>query len=96
MNANGSTSDTVSIPEEIDSWYASKFLRSSLASRAMLWMHTNPLKSPKIFAVLTPRPEYRFTSFDAWRRVMWRPGGLPRKTREAIAVAVAVANQCVY
>ena len=89
-------SDIIAVPEDIDAWYTSTFLKSSFPARLLLRSYANPLKAPKIFRVLQPQPEYRYTAFDAWRRAMWRPGGLPRQAREAIAVAVAVANQCVY
>ena len=86
---------TVSVPADVSAWYESKFLKPSFCGQFLSGFGA-PLRDPKIFAVLKPRPIYRFAAIDAWRRMMWRPGGLPRRTREAIAVAVSIANQCLY
>ena len=95
MSINIRNLPDVPVRDDISAWYKSKFLDQSLLGR-LLSRFSGPLSDPKIFAVLKPRPAYQFAVIDAWRRMMWRPGGLSRRTREAIAVAVSIANQCLY
>jgi alkylhydroperoxidase family enzyme len=85
-----------SLPSDVTQWYATRFLRQSAVGRLLAQLFGKALRDPKIFDVLKPRPRYRFAAIDAWRSAMWHPGGLTRRTREAIAVAVSLANQCVY
>ena len=95
MNIETKKWRSVTVPSDICAWYEAKFLKRSVSGR-LLSPFGAPLRDPKIFAVLKRRPAYQFAAIDAWRRMMWRPGGLPRRTREAIAVAVSIANQCLY
>jgi alkylhydroperoxidase family enzyme len=83
-------------PADIDQWYQSRFLRPSLVGRLLGPFFGAALRDPKIFDVLKRRPRYRFAAIDAWRRAMWHKEGLSRRTREAIAVSVSLANQCLY
>ena len=82
--------------EEVAEWYRARFIKPSWFGRILAPFFGAPLSDPKIFAVLKNRPDYQFAASDAWRRAMWHQGGLPRRTREAIAVAVSTANQCLY
>jgi hypothetical protein len=54
-----------------------------------IWTH------PSIVATLGGRPAYLAAFKRTWRLLMW---GDPqwRRLREAVAVAVSTANQCVY
>jgi hypothetical protein len=54
-----------------------------------IWTH------PSIAATFGCRPEYLAAFKRTWRLLMW---GDPRwrRLREAVAVAVSTANQCVY
>jgi alkylhydroperoxidase/carboxymuconolactone decarboxylase family protein YurZ len=51
---------------------------------------------PKIIRVFEPRSAYRSAAIEVWETTLLRPGTLSAATREAIAVAVSIANQCVY
>jgi alkylhydroperoxidase family enzyme len=84
------------LPSDVSAWYHGRFLKPTLLGRFLGLFFGSALRDPKIFDVLKPRPAYRFAAIDAWRRAMWHAGGLRRRTREAIAVAVSVANQCHY
>lgn len=50
---------------------------------------------PSIAATFRCRPSYLAAFKETWRLLMWR---VPerRHLREAIAVAISTANQCVY
>jgi hypothetical protein len=86
----------VRIPDDVCSWYRGRFFKPTFFGRILATVFGSPLQDPQIFAVLKPRPAYRYAAIDAWRRSLWHDGGLSRRTREAIAVAVSVANQCHY
>lgn len=84
------------VPEDVPSWYHQRFFRFTWLSNFLAFLVGSPLGNPKIFATLKNCPAYQYAAIDAWRRAMWHTGGLPRRTREAIAVAVSTANQCLY
>jgi alkylhydroperoxidase/carboxymuconolactone decarboxylase family protein YurZ len=96
MKTQNDVQSDVRIPGDVSAWYHAQFLKPTLFGRLLTIFFGNALRDPKIFDVLKPRPAYRFAAIDAWRRTMWHPGGLSRRTREAIAVSVSVANQCHY
>ena len=54
-----------------------------------IWTH------PNILATFQCRPTYQAAFRNTWLSLMW---GDPRRRRlrEAVAVAVSMANQCVY
>lgn len=87
---------SVSIPENVDDWYLRTFFQPTRLGHLFGKSLGKSLRDPKIFAILRPRDAYRYAALDGWRRAMWHDGGLPRRTREAIAVAVSAANQCHY
>jgi alkylhydroperoxidase family enzyme len=99
MSLPFSNSDTpipdIPIPEDIRSWYRNRFKPTKLG-RVLGSVFGAPLQNPRIFAVLESRKAYKYAAIDAWRRAMWHTGGLERRTREAIAVAVSSANHCLY
>ena len=84
------------IPSDVSRWYCEQFLRPTPFGRLLGVVFGGALRDPRIFDVLKPRRAYRFAAIDAWRRAMWHASGLSRRTREAIAVSVSVANQCHY
>ena len=86
----------LNIPSDVNAWYHDRFSLCSWIGKAVTPFLGSPLSDPKIFNVLKPCPAYQFAAIDAWRRSMWHDGGLERRTREAIAVAVSAANQCLY
>ena len=81
---------------EFDEWFENKFPAKNFFGRLSRRYIGGALRDPRIFAVLAPRPAYHQAAFAAWRGAMWHSGGLRRRTREAIAVAVSIANHCVY
>lgn len=90
------SSRELSMPANVLAWYQSQLIRHNRIGWLIPKSAAGALYDPKIFDVLKPRAAYQFVAMDAWIRMMWRPGGLPRWMREAIAVAVSIANQCVY
>jgi hypothetical protein len=84
------------IPSDISAWYQSQLISHHGIGHLFPRWAVNSLYDPKIFHVLKPQPAYQFAAIDAWIRMMWRRGGLDRWMREAIAVTVSLANQCVY
>lgn len=88
--------DELKIPSNVDDWYHKRFFRYSLLGKILTPFVGSPLGNPKIFNALRDCSAYQFAAIDAWRRAMWHAGGLQRRTREAIAVAVSTANQCLY
>jgi len=86
----------VVIPPDIGVWYRSTMFSRSLLGRLTPTFLSQSIYNPQIFAVLKNRPSFQFAAQDAWRRMMWRKGGLSRLSREAIAVAVSIANSCCY
>ncbi|MEQ1828518.1 MAG: carboxymuconolactone decarboxylase family protein [Pirellula sp.] len=96
MNPRESYNAPITIPSNVDQWYHQRFMRNSWIGNMLTPIIGSPLGNPKIFNALRGCPAYQFAAIDAWRRSMWHAGGLPRRTREAIAVAVSVANQCLY
>jgi len=54
------------------------------------WTH------PSILATFRCRPAYQVSFKKTWLALMWGGETGERRLREAIAVAVSVANQCSY
>ncbi len=82
--------------EGTPAWYElMSFHRTWLGRLIPRWLLT-PVWDPKIFRVLQSRPAYLLSSIEAWQSTVWQAGALTKATREAIAVAVSTANQCVY
>lgn len=54
-----------------------------------------PLARPKVFQLFKPVPSYYRASVNTWC-VGMHAGPLRRDFKEAIAVAVSIANQCPY
>jgi hypothetical protein len=96
MSAPASCDLRIEVPEDVSQWYYTRFFKPTLVGRGLQVFFGESLRDPRIFSVLKPCPAYRFAAIDAWRRTMWHEGGLSRRAREAIAVAVSVANQCHY
>lgn len=77
-------------------WYESASLQPNWIGRLLPRFLLTPIRDPKIIRVLESRPAYRRASVGGWESTLLRPRSLPAATREAIAVAVSIANQCVY
>jgi hypothetical protein len=60
-----------------------------LAER-VIWTH------PNIAQTFRSRPAYLASFKKTWLSLMWGGDASDRRLREAIAVAVSAANQCVY
>ena len=86
----------VMIPPDIGVWYRSTMFSPSLLGRLTPKILSQSIYDPQIFAVIKSRPGFQFAAQDAWRRMMWRKGGLSRSSREAVAVAVSISNSCCY
>ena len=86
----------VAIPENLSDWYHGVLFRHSVLERLTPTFLSHSIRYPAIFSILRNRPGFQFAAQDAWRRTMWRKGGLSRSAREAIAVAVSIANSCDY
>ena len=54
------------------------------------WTH------PNIAQTFRCRPTYLASFKNAWLSLMWGGDARQRRLREAIAVAVSAANQCLY
>ena len=87
---------TAKTRDELAKWYQSRIVKNSWLGKFLRIFFGAPLTNPKIFEALQGCPDYQVAAVDAWRRAMWHTGGLQRRTREAIAVAVSIANQCLY
>ena len=55
-----------------------------------IWTH------PNIAQTFRCRPTYLASFKKTWLSLMWGGEASTRRLRESIAVAVSVANQCVY
>jgi alkylhydroperoxidase/carboxymuconolactone decarboxylase family protein YurZ len=86
----------VDIPANLSDWYQEKFFRHAVLEKLTPKFLSHSIRHPAIFSILKNRPGFQFAAQDAWRRTMWRKGGLSRSNREAIAVAVSIANSCQY
>lgn len=67
------------------------FVRATrrLAGR-FIWTH------PHIARTFRPRPAYLASFKKTWLSLLWGGAARRRQLREAIAVAVSAANQCLY
>lgn len=73
-------------------WQEARF-PSSLRDRILRRWTGFALRGPNHLRSLQSSSKCHWLALDAWWRTLWHQGGVNRKTREAIAVAVSVANQ---
>jgi|GEM_PF-4239560 len=59
-------------------------------ARRFIWTH------PHIAQTFRSRPPYQASFKKTWLSLLWGGEAESRRSREAIAVAVSVANQCFY